>query len=76
MIECVSYPNQTRNYCIFDNERISQRKDLDLLKKEYFNKRNIYQIDEHTLKIVNEYDTIIDAVKTTGLTKAIITKQV
>ena len=48
-------------------------KDWKPRKKEYFNKRNIYQIDEHTLKIVNEYDTIIDAVKTTGLTKAIIT---
>ena len=32
MIECVSYPNQTRNYCIFDDSRVSQRKNVDIIK--------------------------------------------
>lgn len=32
MISCVSYPNQTRNYCIFDEKSISQRMDLGLIK--------------------------------------------
>ena len=32
MINCVSYPNQTRNYCSFDEKRISERKNLDLIK--------------------------------------------
>ena len=32
MMNCVSYPNQTRNYCVFDENRISQRKNLDVIK--------------------------------------------
>ena len=32
MVSSVSYPNQTRNYCIFDETRISQRKNLDAIK--------------------------------------------
>ena len=46
MIECISYPNQTRNYCVFDNERISQRKDLDMLKKSLENPVNEDEIVE------------------------------
>ena len=46
MIKCVSYPNQTRNYCVFDNERISQRKNLDLLKKSLENPVNEDEIVE------------------------------
>lgn len=37
MISPVSYPNQNRNYCTFDETRISQRKDLDLIKKSLNN---------------------------------------
>ena len=33
MINCVSYPNQTRNYCIFDDQRIQAKKDFDIIKK-------------------------------------------
>ena len=32
MVNSVSYPNQTRNYCTFDEARISQRKDLSIIK--------------------------------------------
>lgn len=32
MINCVSYPNQTRNYCIFDENRINAKKDLNIIK--------------------------------------------
>lgn len=32
MVNCVSYPNQTRNYCIFDENRISKRKNLETIK--------------------------------------------
>jgi hypothetical protein len=46
MIECVSYPNQTRNYCIFDEKRVSQRKDLNLLKSSLENPKNEEEILE------------------------------
>ena len=32
MIECVSYPNQNRNYCVFDENRIKKKKNLDTIK--------------------------------------------
>ena len=32
MINSVSYPNQTRNYCTFDEKKITQRKDLNVIK--------------------------------------------
>ena len=46
MIECVSYPNQTRNYCIFDERHVSQRKDLELLKKSLENPKSEDEIVE------------------------------
>ena len=46
MIECVSYPNQTRNYCVFDEKRVSQRKDLELLKKSLENPKSEDEIIE------------------------------
>ena len=46
MIECVSYPNQTRNYCIFDEKRVSQRKDLELLKNSLENPKSEDEIVE------------------------------
>lgn len=33
MVNCVSYPNHHRNYCTFDEKRISQKKNLDEIKK-------------------------------------------
>ena len=32
MINSVSYPNQNRNYCLFDETRISQKKDVEVIK--------------------------------------------
>ena len=29
----VSYPNQYRNYCVFDESKINQKKDLSIIKK-------------------------------------------
>ena len=46
MIECVSYPNQTRNYCIFDEKRVSAKKDLDLLKNSLENPKSEDEIVE------------------------------
>ena len=46
MIECVSYPNQTRNYCIFDERRVSAKKDLDLLKNSLENPKSEDEIVE------------------------------
>ena len=46
MIKCVSYPTQTRNYCIFDEKRVSQRKDLELLKNSLENPKNENEIVE------------------------------
>ena len=37
MLNFVSYPNQTKNYCSFDEKRISERKNLNLLKKSLEN---------------------------------------
>ena len=46
MVECVSYPNQTRNYCVFDEKRVSQRKDLDAIKKSLETPKNEDEIVE------------------------------
>ncbi len=37
MLNCVSYPDLNRNYCIFDETRVSQRKNLDLIKESLIN---------------------------------------
>ncbi len=46
MMNCVSYPNQTRNYCTFDETRISQRKNLDTIKKSLETSKNEDEIVE------------------------------
>lgn len=46
MISSVSYPNQTRNYCIFDESRISQRKNLDVIKASLENPKSNDEIVE------------------------------
>lgn len=33
MINCVSYPNQNRNYCLFDENRIIEKKDFQVIKE-------------------------------------------
>lgn len=46
MIKSVSYPNQDRNYCIFDEKRVSQRKNLDIIKTSLENPQNIDEVVE------------------------------
>ena len=46
MVSCVSYPNQNRNYCIFDEKRVSAKKDLNLLKNSLEKPKNEDEIVE------------------------------
>ena len=32
MLNCVSYPNQNRNYCLFDEKRINEKKNISNIK--------------------------------------------
>lgn len=32
MISCVSYPNENRNYCLFDEKRVNAKKDITKIK--------------------------------------------
>ena len=52
MISSVSYPNQSRNYCTFDESRISQRKNLDTIKASLENPKSNDEIVE-ALYILN-----------------------
>lgn len=42
----VSYPNSTRNYCVFDETRVSQRKNLALLKESLENPKSEDEVVE------------------------------
>lgn len=46
MIKCVSYPNSTRNYCLFDENRITQRKNIDIIKTSLENPQSEDEIVE------------------------------
>lgn len=46
MISCVSYPNQSRNYCTFDESRVSQRKDINLIKTSLENPKSEDEVVE------------------------------
>ena len=46
MISCVSYPNQYRNYCLFDEKRINDKKDVSIIKKTLENPNNNEEILE------------------------------
>ena len=46
MVNSVSYPNHTRNYCLFDEKRVAERKDLGLLKKSLENPQSEDEIVE------------------------------
>ena len=56
-MNCVSYPNQTRNYCIFDENRISQRKNLALLKESL---ENLITVICLTCGVKHKIKSIID----------------
>jgi hypothetical protein len=40
MIECVSYPNQDRNYCLFDQDRIDSKKNINAIKSSLENPKS------------------------------------
>ena len=40
MIECVSYPNQNRNYCLFDQDRIDSKKNIETIKTSLENPKS------------------------------------
>lgn len=46
MTSCVSYPTSTRNYCNFDETRVSQRKNLDVIKSSLENPKNEDEVVE------------------------------
>ncbi|MBR2430385.1 hypothetical protein IKB17_02845 [bacterium] len=46
MIECVSYPNQMRNYCLFDPKRIKEKKDFNAIKETLNNSKSKDEILE------------------------------
>lgn len=46
MLNRVSYPTQNRNYCIFDETGVSQRKDLDAIKASLENPRDKDEVIE------------------------------
>lgn len=56
MLNCVSYPNQTRNYCLFDEKRISQKKSFDKIKKSLENPKN----EEEVLESLYALNLMID----------------
>jgi len=46
MISKISYPNQERNYCIFDETRIKEKKDIVKIKSSLNNPKNEDEIIE------------------------------
>ena len=69
MTSCVTYPNQIRNYCVFDEKRISQRKNLDVIKTSLENPtsedeviEDLYilncMLDEGENKVADLYPTL------------------
>ena len=56
MINCVSYPNQYHNYCLFDEKRINNKKDIELIKKTLENPQN----DEEVLESLYALNLMID----------------
>ena len=40
MVQSVSYPNQDRNYCLFDNNKINAKKDINVIKTSLENPKS------------------------------------
>ena len=56
MVSSVSFPNQVRNYCFFDENRISQKKNLDVIKNSLQNPSN----DEDVVESLYALNLMID----------------
>jgi hypothetical protein len=46
MINCVSYPNQYRNYCLFDSTSIEKKKDISIIKSSLENPKSKDEVIE------------------------------
>lgn len=46
MMNCISYPNQYRNYCLFDENRINEKKDVAKIKTSLENPNNNEEVLE------------------------------
>ena len=46
MLNCVSYPTQNRNYCLFDDKRINDKKDIKIIKNTLDNPKTEEEILE------------------------------
>ena len=56
MITSVSYPNQNRNYCVFDEKRINNKKDIEVIKNTLANP----QSDDDVLESLYALNLMID----------------
>lgn len=56
MITSVSYPNQNRNYCVFDEKRINNKKDIEIIKNTLANP----QSDDDVLESLYALNLMID----------------
>ena len=56
MVGNVSYPNLTRNYCVFDENRIKEKKNFEVIKNTLNNPKS----DEEVLETLCALDLMID----------------
>ena len=56
MVGNVSYPNLTRNYCVFDENRIKEKKNFEVIKNTLNNPKS----DEEVLESLCALDLMID----------------
>ena len=56
MVQSVSYPNSTRNYCVFDENRIQQKKNLEVIKNTLENPKT----NEDVLESICALNILID----------------
>lgn len=56
MMNCISYPNQYRNYCLFDENRINEKKDVAKIKTSLENPNN----DEEVLESLYALNLMLD----------------
>ena len=56
MVQSVSYPNQIRNYCVFDDKRIQKKKDFEVIKNTLENPKK----NEEVLESLCALNLLID----------------
>ena len=66
MLNCVSYPNQNRNYCVFDETRITEKKDFSVIKTTLENPKSEDEVLESLYALnlmLDENDKYIEEAK-------------